>query len=165
MSVLASIREESKENRESVSTTVNRLLYEHVEHRVINLPSDFIVMPKAVLAELLSRVPEEHLRQLARRDADKFGKRAVLQRHSELTAEGIAGFLENWAERGGHGDYRLTVEGGNKRITILHDLGIAYSTYVAAFEEALFQMAGVGLRVTTTDGAVISELLSKQPNA
>lgn len=148
------LRNQAKENRTSLNSLANQVLYSHFFDDTPILRPMLIALPTPIYAEMLARLTEEDVKVVGKMAAEGVGKSAVLGRYGKITAESIADTLRVMAQRAGYGTFHEMLD-DKETITFRHELGYKGSVYFAVVAETLFEMAGVAPAIDRTEEAVV----------
>lgn len=148
------LRKQARENRTSLNTVVNQVLYAHLFNDLPRVRPMLVTLPTPVFAEMLARLPEEDVRDLGKLTAEGVMKSAVLGRYGQITAETIVDTLRITAERGGLGTFREKLD-DRDIVTFRHELGYKGSLFLAVEIETLSQIAGIKPEIVKTEEAVV----------
>ena len=152
--VYSALRKQAKENRTSLNTLVNQVIYSHLFDDLPRVRQMLVTLPTPVFAEMLSRLSEEDVRELGRLSAEGVMKSAVLGRYGQITADSIIDTLRITAERGGLGTFSEKLD-DREIVTLRHELGYKGSLFFAVQIEILSQMAGIKPEIEKTEEAVV----------
>jgi len=154
------IRREALENRTSVNTLLNQILWTHFFSEWPSLKPKQVAMSTLTFSEIMSRLPDDDAKRIGGLVAQRNWKSHMLPRYGAVTIDILAEFLRDFAQRGGYGSY-YELQNHERIITIKHDLGFRGSIFIAAYEETLIKLAGFGARIDTTENEVILKVWVK----
>lgn len=152
--VYYALRKQANENRTSLNTLVNQVLYSHLFDDLPRVRPMLVTLPTPVFAEMLARLSEEDVKALGRSSAEGVMKSAVLGRYGQITADAIVDTLRITAERGGLGTFSEKLD-DREIVTFRHELGYKGSLFFAVQIEALSQIAGIKPKIEKTEEAVV----------
>jgi hypothetical protein len=152
--VYNALQKKARENRTSLNTLVNQLLYAHFFDDTPSLRPMLVALPTPVFAGMLARLSDEDVAELAKLTAEGVVKSAVLGRYGEISAESIVDTFRITAQRAGYGVFSEILD-EKETITFRHELGPKGSLFFAIVADATFRMAGIRPTIAKTDEAVI----------
>jgi hypothetical protein len=152
--VYNALRRQARENRTSLNTIVNQVLYAHLFDDLPRVRPMLVTLPTPLFAEMLARLPEEDVRELGKLTAEGVMKSAVLGRYGQITTDTIVDTLRITAERGGLGTFREKLD-DRDIITFRHELGYKGSLFFAVQIETLSRIAGIKPEIEKTEEAVV----------
>jgi hypothetical protein len=148
------LREESKKKQVSLNTLVNQIIREHLDWHASAAPARLFYIPRTTMSEILSKLTEEEISELAITIATKEVDIALLLR-GEFTLSSYLNILENWSRISSFA-YKHEVTNEVHNFIIQHDMGRNYSILVKEiFRYILEEMFKIKLDSTITDNTVI----------
>lgn len=121
---------------------VHKVLERYIKWDSMSTKAGFIPVTKGLMKELLDKVPEKEVAEIAQRvERLEFADIAIMFRN-EFNLESFFDVIETRARVSGF-PYRYSVKGKLHSITIQHDLGSKWSTYLSARYRAALEDLGV----------------------
>jgi len=145
---------EARDSQTSLNSLVNQVLHSHFFDDLPRVRPMLVTLPTPIFAEMLSRLPEEDVKDIGKLAAEGVMKSAVLGRYGRITADTIVETLRITAERGGLGSFHETLD-DREVVTFRHELGNKGSIFLAVQIEILSQMAGIRPEIERTEEAIV----------
>ena len=113
---------------------------------------------KVSYRKTLRSVPDAEVTELAREVAQNSGKVVILARYGTMSLNGLQDWLKDLSDYANWFQYNEVDSPEGKRvITLTHDLGTKFSTFMVAYAKELFgQIAMVPKLSSTEDSITIS---------
>jgi len=143
--VIRALSRQSKKNRISLSSTVNKILENHVSCDRYFEELGFILVSKHLLRKSFARLNEEHINKDSREEGLTAANEYLPYLFHEVNSNTIVQFLEIWFKRFQCYEHRIndgnngTVDHTTHYFTVNHDININFSIHLKAFLEGLIE--------------------------
>ena len=151
---LAALREEAGKQTISLNTLVNQLLVSYSEFGRFMRQMHMLMFTKQTFAEILNVVPEEKLAEAAVVAGKSAPQALITSKHGKISVNGVIELVHYLSAYANFFEYSEQEEGGHWTITLTHELGRKWSTFVAGYLEQAFLAAGVKVKHTVSDRSV-----------
>jgi len=161
--VCEDLKKEAEENRESLNTRVNQLLYTHLYDAWPPAPRGKVAFPKPMMAMLFDKISTKDARDVGHEMALRFSQTEIIGRWGAINPDTIMQLWRMISERSGFGECKCVMDRGKRSYTFLHELGPKGTSFIAGNVETLFQLAGIdpedtSVTIIGTNEAVIVEI-------
>jgi len=157
-SAFSAIEEEAKKRNISVNSLVNQLFLSFANFDRYFQKFGMTKISKVSYRKTLRSVPDAEVTELAREVAQNSGKVVILARYGTMSLNGLQDWLKDLSDYANWFQYNEVDSPEGKRvITLTHDLGTKFSTFMVAYAKELFgQIAMVPKLSSTEDSITIS---------
>jgi len=157
-SAFSAIEEEAKKRNISVNSLVNQLFLSFANFDRYFQKFGMTKISKVSYRKTLRSVPDAEVTELAREVAQNSGKVVILARYGTMSLKGLQDWLKDLSDYANWFQYNEVDSPEGKRvITLTHDLGTKFSTFMVAYAKELFgQIAMVPKLSSTEDSITIS---------
>lgn len=152
---LAALQEEAERQSVSVNTLVNQLLLDYSEFGRFLQRIGSLRMSRKTFQEILNTVSEDGLAK-AGMVAGKSGPTALIaSKWGKITVNTVIEFIHDLSAYANLFEYYEKNENERWTITLMHELGPKWSTFLTNYIGEAFVAAGVQPKTRTSDRAVI----------
>lgn len=131
------LRLEAKKRRVSMNTLVNQIVESHFEFHAAASSAGFMPFPKKLLKVMINSADSSNVSDLARMAAGFVIPEVVYMKRNTFTKEAFLDTLLSWTKFSGF-EYRDTIDGEKRTITITHNMGPKWSQFMAELLEIAF---------------------------
>jgi hypothetical protein len=154
-SAFLALEEEAKKRNISVNTLVNQLFLSFANFDRYFQKFGMAKISKVAYRKTLRSVPDAEVTELAREVAQNSGKVIILARHGTVSLKGILDWLQDLSEYAQWFQYNeVNSLGGRHVITLTHDLGVKFSTFMVAYAKELFGQISMAPRLSSTEDSI-----------
>ena len=156
-SAFLALEEEAKKRNISLNTLVNQLFLSFANFDRYFQKFGMAKISKVSYRKTLKAVPDQEVVELAREVAQNSGKVIILARYGTMSLKGVLDWLQDLSDYAHWFQYNEVHSPEGKRvITLTHDLGPKFSTFMVAYtKELLGQIAMVPKLSATEDSVTI----------
>jgi hypothetical protein len=148
------LREESQRKQISLNTLVNQILKDHLDWHTSAAPARLFYIPRSTMSEILGKLTEEEISELATTIAKREVDIGLLLR-GEFTLSSFLNILDNWSRISSLA-YKHEVTNEVHNFIIQHDMGRNYSFLVKEiFRYILEEMFKIKLDFALADNTVV----------
>ena len=140
--ILNKLHHEAEQKDISVNTLVSHIIGRHIDWHSNAAKAGFVTVRRALLSNLINRLPEKEISCLAEYIAKNETKDFVLLLRNEYNIESALDVIETWIKISGH-PYRHEVNYTRHSYVIQHDMGKNWSLYMAELYRFLFEEFGL----------------------
>jgi hypothetical protein len=152
---LAALQEEASRQSVSVNTLVNQLLLDYSEFGRYLQRINAMRLSRKTFQEILNAVPEDNLGK-AGTVAGKSGPTAIIaSKWGKINVSTVIEFIHDLSAYANLFEYYEKNENERWTITLMHELGPKWSTFLTNYIGEAFVAAGVQPKTRTSDRAVI----------
>jgi len=149
------LEEEAKKRNISVNTLVNQLFLSFATFDRYFQKFGMLKISKVAYRKTLGAVSDEEVIELAREVARNSGKVVNLARYGTISLKGILDWLKDLSDYANWFQYNEVQSREGKRvITLTHDLGTKYSTFMVAYAQELFGQIPLAPKLTSTEDSI-----------
>jgi hypothetical protein len=152
---LAALQEEANRQSISVNTLVNQLLLEYSEFGRFLQRVNALRMSRKTFAELLNAVPEDGLVKAAQAAGKSAPVALIASKYGKVTVNTVLEYIHDLSAYANLFEYYEKNENERWTVTLMHELGAKWSTFLSYYLGEAFLTAGVQTKVKTSDRAVI----------
>lgn len=153
LSVLASLEDEAKRNKVSVSTLVNQLFEDYVEVGRYRKRIGTVSIASNTFEQIISATPEEALVKVAHSSGANVPKAYVLSKWGSMKPEHLISYIKESAGATGLYEYSESTENPGV-ITLTHRYSRKWSVYLANYFSTAFQTFGMKVDFDVNEQAV-----------
>ena len=152
---LSALQEEATRQSVSVNTLVNQLLLDYSEFGRFLQRINALRLSRKTFAEILNSVSDENLAK-AGQVAGKSAPMAIIaSKWGKITVSTVIEFIHDLSAYANLFEYYEKNEAERWTITLMHELGPKWSTFLTHYIGEAFLAAGVQPKTRTSDRAVI----------
>ena len=152
---LSALQEEATRQSVSVNTLVNQLLLDYSEFGRFLQRINALRLSRKTFAEILNSVTDDNLAK-AGQIAGKSAPRAIIaSKWGKITVTTVIEFIHDLSAYANLFEYYEKNENERWTITLMHELGPKWSTFLTHYIGEAFVAAGVQPKIRTSDRAVI----------
>jgi len=149
------LEEEAKKRNISINTLVNQLFLSFANFDRYFQKFGMTKISKVAYRKTLRSVPDNELTELAREVARNSGKVVILARHGMVSLKGILDWLQDLSEYAQWFQYNeVNSPGGRCVLTLTHDLGVKFSTFMVAYARELFEQIAMTPKLSSTEDSI-----------
>ena len=153
------LEEEAKKHNISVNTLVNQLFLSFANFDRYFQKFGMTKISKVAYRKTLRSVPDNELTELAREVAQNSGKVVILARHGTVSLKGVLDWLQGLSEYAQWFQYNeVNSPGGRHVLTLTHDLGVKFSTFMVAYLKELFGQIAMTPKLSSTEDSITISL-------
>ena len=152
---LGALQEEAGRQSISVNTLVNQLLLEYSEFGRFLQRVNAIRMSRKTFSEILNAVPEDGLVKAAQTAGKSAPMALIASKWGKVTVNTVLEFIHDLSAYANLFEYYEKNEGERWTVTLMHELGAKWSTFLTHYLSEAFAAAGVQPKARTSDRAVI----------
>lgn len=151
----SALEEEARKRNISLNTMVNQLFLSFTNFDRYFEKFGMLKISKVSYRKTLKAVPDQELVELAKEIAQNSGKVVILARYGTMSLKGVLDWLQDLADQAHWFQYNEAHSPEGKRvITLTHDLGAKYSTFMAAYTKELFGQIAMVPRLSSTEDSI-----------
>lgn len=152
---LGALQEEANRQNVSVNTLVNQLLIDYSEFGRFVQRINGLRLSRRTFQEILNAVPDDSLVK-AGQIAGKSGPLAIItSKWGRINLNTVIDFIHDLSAYGGLFEYYETRENERWTLTLMHELGQKWSSFLANYIGEALNVAGVQPKTKVSDRAVI----------
>jgi len=152
---LEALQEEAKRQSISVNTLVNQLLLDFSEFGRYLQRVNALKLSRKTFEEILNSVPEESLVEAAQTAGKSAPVALIASKYGKVNLSSVLGFIHDLSAYANLFEYNERNENERWTITLMHELGPKWSTFLSYYLVEAFVSAGVQPRAKISDRAVI----------
>jgi hypothetical protein len=152
---LEALQEEASRQSISVNTLVNQLLIEYSEFGRFLQRVNAIRMSRKTFLEILNVVPEDGLVKAALTAGKSAPVAIIASKWGKMTVNTVLEFIHDLSAYANLFEYYEKNEGERWTVTLTHELGPKWSTFLANYLGEAFAAAGIQPKARASDRAVI----------
>ncbi len=152
---LAALQEEANRQSISVNTLVNQLLLDYSEFGRFLQRVNALRMSRKTFSEILNVVPEDGLVKAAQTAGKSAPIALIASKYGKVTVNTVIEYIHDLSAYANLFEYYEKNENERWTVTLMHELGAKWSTFLAHYIGEAFSTAGVQPKVKTSDRAVI----------
>lgn len=153
------LEEESKKRNISLNTLVNQLFLSFANFDRFFQKFGMTKISKVSYRKTLKSVPDNEIVELAREVVQNSGKVIILARYGMMSLKGVLDWLKDLADYAHWFEYNEVISSeGRHVITLTHDLGAKFSTFMVAYTKELFGQINMDPRLTSTEDSVTIDI-------
>ncbi len=152
---LGALQEEAGRQSISVNTLVNQLLLEYSEFGRFLQRVNAIRMSRKTFSEILNAVPEDGLAKAAQTAGKSAPMALIASKWGKITVNTVLEFIHDLSAYANLFEYYEKNEGERWTVTLMHEMGAKWSTFLTHYLSEAFAAAGVQPKARTSDRAVI----------
>lgn len=147
--------EDAKLQNVSVNTLANQILLEYADYDRFIRKFHSVKLSTATLKRLIDSTEDEALEAAGRFTGKNVVKAFILAKDGELSKESAIEAVTEFASYGGMYEYNETAnKGGNKILTLAHDLGPKGSIFLQRIIESLFDELAEKIKIEKFEHAI-----------
>lgn len=149
------LEEEAKKRNISVNTLVNQLFLSFANFDRYFQKFGMTKISKVSYRKTLKAVPDEEVIKLAREVAQNSGKVVILARYGTMSLKGVMDWLKDLADYAHWFQYNeVDTTEGKHVITLTHELGTKFSTFMVAYTKELFGQIAMAPKLSSTEDSI-----------
>lgn len=152
---LEALQEEANRQSISVNTLVNQLLLDFSEFGRFLQRVNAIRMSRKTFLEILNSVPEDGVVKAAQAAGRSAPIALIASKYGKVTVSTVLGFIHDLSAYANLFEYYEKNEGDRWTVTLMHELGTKWSTFLTHYVGEAFGAAGIQPKVRTSERAVI----------
>ncbi len=152
---LEALQEEAKRQSISVNTLVNQLLLEYSEFGRFLQRVNAMTLSRKTFAEILNSISDESLAKAAQTAGKGAPIALISSKYGKVTINTVLGFIHDLSAYANLFEYYEKNENERWTVTLMHELGAKWSTFLTNYFMEAFGTAGIQPKVRTSDRAVI----------
>ncbi len=152
---LEALQEEAKRQSISVNTLVNQLLLDYSEFGRFLQRVSALKMSRKTFGEILNSVPDDSLVKAAQTAGKSAPIALIASKHGKITVNSVLSYVHDLSAYANLFEYYEKNENERWTVTLMHELGPKWSTFLNYYIGEAFAGAGVQPKVKTSDRAVI----------
>ena len=154
-SAFLALEEEAKKRNISLNTLVNQLFLSFANFDRYFQKFGMTKISKVSYRKTLKAVPDEEIIELAREVAQNSGKVIILARYGTMSLKGVLDWVNDLADYARWFQYNEVHSPEGKRvITLTHDLGQKFSTFMVAYAKELFGQIAMAPKMSSTEDSI-----------
>ena len=149
------LEEEARKRNISLNTLVNQLFlsFAHFDRYFQKFGMEKI--SKVAYRKTLGAVSDEEVTELGIEVAQNSGKVVILARYGTLSLKGVLDWLKDLSDYANWFQYNEVHSPEGKRvITLTHDLGQKFSTFMVAYAKELFGQIAMAPKMSSTEDSI-----------
>ncbi|HZD12641.1 MAG TPA: hypothetical protein VE177_03890 [Candidatus Binatus sp.] len=151
---LIALQEEASRQNISVNTLVNQLLLDYSEFGRFVQRANAVRLTRKTFEEILKIAPEDGLGK-AGQAAGKSGPGSIItSKWGEITMNNVISFIRDLSTYANLFEYYEKEDNGHSTITLVHELGGKWSSFLSQYVSEAFVSAGTLPKMKTSDRAV-----------
>ena len=149
------LEEEAKKRNISLNTLVNQLFLSFANFDRYFQKFGMTKISKVSYRKTLKAIPDEEIIELAREVAQNSGKVIVLARNGTMSLTGVLDWCKDLADYANWFQFNeVRSPEGKQVITLTHDLGVKFSTFMVAYAKELFGQASIIPKLSSTEDSI-----------
>ena len=154
-SAFLALEEEAKKRNISINTLVNQLFLSFANFDRYFQKFGMTKISKVSYRKTLRAVPDAEVTELAKEVSQNSGKVIILARHGTVSLKGILDWLQDLSEYAQWFEYNeVNSPEGMHVITLTHDLGVKFSTFMVAYAKELFGQIAMTPKLSSTEDSI-----------
>ena len=154
-SAFLALEEEAKRRNISLNTLVNQLFLSFANFDRYFQKFGMLKISKVSYRKTLKAVPDQEVVDLAREVARNSGKVVILASYGMMSLKGVLDWLQDLANQAHWFQYNEVHSLEGKRvITLTHELGVKFSTFMVSYTKELFVQIGMNPKLSSTEDSV-----------
>ncbi len=155
---LSAIQEEAERQNISLNTLVNQLLIDYAEFGRFVKRLNALRLSRKTFEVVLEASSMEELAKGARAAGKSAPMAIIASKWGKVNSQIVVDFIRDLSAYANLYEYNETTEDGHLTITLMHDLGPKWSTFLTNYLSEAFASANIKPVVKTSDRAVIFSL-------
>lgn len=155
---LTALQEEAGRQSVSVNTLVNQLLLDYSEFGRFLQRVNALRLSRKTFAEILNVIPEEELAKAAQTAGKSAPIGLISSKYGKVTVNTVIEYIHDLSAYANLFEYYEKNENERWTITLMHELGLKWSTFLANYIGEAFMTAGLQPKTKTSERAVIFNL-------
>lgn len=151
--VLDNLRDEAKRDNVTLSSLVNQILTKYVDYGRFANRMNALSLARKTFASILNAASEEDLVRVAEIEGRSSPVAFITSMNGHMSVENVVGFMKDLSEHANLFEYS-EISHSPPTFTLVHELGIKWSVFLAHYLTEAFESAGVQVKFTTSDRAV-----------
>lgn len=151
--VLKILREEATRDNVSLSSLVNQILTKHVDYERFAKRMNALSLARKTFASILNAAPEEDIVEIAEVEGKSSPVAFITSMNGHMNTDNVVGFVKDLSEHANLFEYSV-ISHSPPTFTLVHELGLKWSLFIAHYLTEAFKSAGTNVRFTTSDRAV-----------
>ncbi len=152
---LEALQEEAKRQSISVNTLVNQLLLDYSEFGRYLQRVNALKMSRKTLEEILNSVSDDSLVKAAQTAGKSAPVALIASKYGKITVSSVLAYIHDLSAYANLFEYYEKNENERWTVTLMHELGPKWSTFLSYYLGEAFVSAGVQPKSKTSDRAVI----------
>lgn len=149
------LEEEARKHNISVNTLVNQLFLSFANFDRHFQKFGMAKISKVSYRKTLKSLPDPEVVELAKEVAQNSGKVVILTRYGTMSLKGVLDWLRDLADYGHWFEYNeVHSPEGRRVITLTHDLGAKFSTFMVTYSRELFGQISLDPKLSSTEDSV-----------
>ena len=151
--VLDNLREEAKRHNVSLSSLVNQILTKYVDYGRFANRMNALSLARKTFASILNAASEEELVTVAEIEGKSSPVAFITSMNGHMNVENVVEFVKDLSVHANLFEYS-EISHSPPTFTLVHELGVKWSLFLAHYLAEAFTSAGVHVKFTTSDRAV-----------
>ena len=152
---LEALQEEAKRQSISVNTLVNQLLLDFSEFGRFLQRVNALKLSRKTFSEILNSAPEDGLVKAAHTAGKGAPIALIASKYGRVTVNTVLDYIRDLSSYANLFEYSEKNENERRTVTLMHELGSKWSTFLAHYIGEAFATSGIQPKVRTSDRAVI----------
>ena len=152
---LEALQEEAKRQTISLNTLVNQLLLDFSEFGRYLQRVNALKLSRKTFAEILNSIPEDGLVKAAQTAGKSAPVALIASKYGRVNVTSVLGYIHDLSAYANLFEYNEKNENERWTVTLMHELGPKWSTFLSYYLIEAFVSAGVQPKTKTSDRAVI----------
>ena len=151
--VLNNLKEEAKRDNVTLSSLVNQILTKYVDYGRFANRMNALSLARKTFASILNAASEEDIVRVAEIEGRSSPVAFITSMNGHMNVENVVGFVKDLSEHANLFEYS-EISHSPPTFTLVHELGVKWSLFLAYYLTEAFKSAGVHVKFTTSDRAV-----------
>jgi hypothetical protein len=151
--VLGDLKEEAKRDKVSLSSLVNQILTKYVDYGRFADRMNALSLARKTFTSILNLASEEDIARVAEIEGASSPVAFITSMNGHMSVENVVGFIKDLSEHANLFEYS-SISHSPPTFTLVHELGVKWSLFLAHYLAEAFKTAGVQVKFTTSDRAV-----------
>ena len=151
--VLNNLKEEAKRDNVTLSSLVNQILTKYVDYGRFANRMNALSLARKTFASILNAASEEDIVRVAEIEGRSSPVAFITSMNGHMSVENVVGFVKDLSEHANLYEYS-EISHSPPTFTLVHELGVKWSLFLAYYLTEAFKSAGVHVKFTTSDRAV-----------
>jgi hypothetical protein len=152
---LGALQDEADRKSVSINTLVNQLLLDYSEFGRFSQGINALRLSKQTFAEILNSVSDEDLVRAGRTAGESAPVAVIASKWGKISVRTVIEFIHDLSAYAKLFEYYEKYENEHWIITLMHELGPKWSTFLSHYIGEALIAAGVQPKTRTSDGTVI----------
>jgi len=151
--VLDNLKEEAKRGNITLSSLVNQILTKYADYGRFANRMNALSLARKTFSSILNAASEEDLVRVAEIEGKSSPVAYITSMNGHMSVENVVGFVKDLSEHANLYEYSV-ISHSPPTFTLVHELGVKWSLFLAHYLTEAFKSAGVQVKFTTSDRAV-----------